>query len=326
VVAPSNSLADMPRELREVGRRNLGALGFEVGFGAHVDARHLHAGGTVEERVADLHDAFADPQVDVVMAAFGGYNSNQLLPHLDYDSIGRSGKPFVGYSDATALLAAIADRAGTPAVHGPAFGTFCDPAAFAYTGDGLRRVLAGERTTFRAPRVAAADLWYLKPGFGPREEYERGAWRVMRRGEATAAIVGGNLETLCALAGTPWFPETGGCLLFVEDTWGRSPGAFHRSLTQLRQLGALDHIRGLMVGSVPPGSALDSSPLVEAMLADVLPPRTDYPVVYDVNCSHVDPMMSIPLREQATLAALDDASLTIAAARPRIPERRLTPC
>jgi muramoyltetrapeptide carboxypeptidase LdcA involved in peptidoglycan recycling len=315
----------MPPELRDFGRQNLELLALTVRFGAYVDCRHLHSTGTVRERVTDIHDAFADPDVDVVMAAFGGYNSNQLLPHLDYDAIGRSGKPFVGYSDVTALLVAIADRAGTPVIHGPAFGTFCDPAAFAYTGDGLRRVLAGERVCFRAPRVAAADRWYLKPGFGPREEFERGPWRVMRRGEATAPIVGGNLETLCALAGTPWFPATEGCLLFIEDAWGESPGAFHRSLTQLRHSGTLDAVRGLIVGSVPPGSPLDSPELIEAMLDDELPPHADYPVIYDVNCSHVDPMISIPLREPVSLSATgDEPSLTIIDARSRLPSQRCT--
>lgn len=304
-------MADLAVELRDIGRRNLAALGFEVRFASHVDARWHHTAGTIEQRVSDLHDAYADPDVDVVMVAFGGYNANQLLAHLDYALIAAAQKPIVGYSDATALLAAIAHRAEAPAVHGPGFATFCDPNLFDYSAAGLRDVLDGGQVVFCPPAVVAGDEWYRTAGYGPRELHERGRWQILRAGEARAAIVGGNLETLGALAGTAYFPNCDGCLLFVEDAHGSSPGAFHRGLTQLAQIGVLDDVCGLLVGSVPPGCPLDDASLMHDILLDVLPADADYPVVYDVNCSHVDPMISIALGEPTTLSAIDAPSLTV---------------
>jgi muramoyltetrapeptide carboxypeptidase LdcA involved in peptidoglycan recycling len=48
-------------------------------------------------------------------------NSNEILPHLDFDIIQRNPKPFIGYSDITALLIAIHCRTGMVTFHGPAF-------------------------------------------------------------------------------------------------------------------------------------------------------------------------------------------------------------
>ncbi len=53
----------------------------------------------------ELHEMFARPEVRAVLCARGGYGCNYLLPHLDADLIRANPKIFVGYSDATWLLA-----------------------------------------------------------------------------------------------------------------------------------------------------------------------------------------------------------------------------
>ncbi len=317
VIAPSNSMADLPEPLRAIGRRRLGGMGYDVVVGAHADRRHFHTAGTALERAEDLHRAFEDPRVDVVLPVFGGYNANQLLDRLDFDRLAASRATLVGYSDTTVLLAAIGGLAVARVVHGPAFATFCDPNLPAYTADGWRRVLAGERVRFTSPDAIADDRWYLRDGYGPRELRPFDGWKVFREGEATGPVVGGNLESLCALAGTRYFPATAGCLLLLEDATGASPGAVHRALTQLAQLGALDELVGLLVGVLPHDAALDGACL-RAILDDVVGPGTGrtYPVVYDVTCSHVDPMASVPLFEPAHLTTSPEPCLIVNLDRP----------
>lgn len=301
MIAPANTMADVSPALRQIGRRNLEALGYQVRIGANVDRRHFHTAGTLEERLADLRTALLDPEVLAVMPVFGGYNCNQLLPHLDYDLIRRSNKVFIGYSDVTALLLAVGKLAGVPAIHGPSFASLCDPNLFDYTRDGLAAVLSGNEVRYRSPHSTADDAWYMKEGHGPRDMRPFDGWKVYRPGTAEGPIAGGNLETLCALAGTPYFPDLDGHLLFVEDTSGTSPGAFHRGLTQLGQMGVLERIRGLVIGKSPSGTRLDDPACLHAILDDVLRAAPPYPVLHDVSCSHVDPMMSIALFREASL-------------------------
>ena len=54
-----------------------------ITFGEHVDERDASTPRPIASRVADLHAAFADPEVRGVLTVIGGFNSNELLPHLD---------------------------------------------------------------------------------------------------------------------------------------------------------------------------------------------------------------------------------------------------
>ena len=73
--------------------------GYRVKLAEHVYARDDYVAGDAEDRAADLNALFADPEVDVVQALQGGYGSAQTIPHLDFDAIGASPKPLVGFSE-----------------------------------------------------------------------------------------------------------------------------------------------------------------------------------------------------------------------------------
>jgi muramoyltetrapeptide carboxypeptidase LdcA involved in peptidoglycan recycling len=100
------------------------ALGLRLTFGDHVDERDDFESSPVASRVSDLHAAFADPEVAGILTVIGGFNSNQLLPHLDWDLIAAHPKIFCGYSAITALQNAILARAGLVTYSGPHWSSF----------------------------------------------------------------------------------------------------------------------------------------------------------------------------------------------------------
>jgi muramoyltetrapeptide carboxypeptidase LdcA involved in peptidoglycan recycling len=55
------------------------------------------------ERAADIHAAFADPDIKAIIASIGGEDELKVLAHLDPDLLAASRKPFFGYSDNTNL-------------------------------------------------------------------------------------------------------------------------------------------------------------------------------------------------------------------------------
>ena len=303
VIAPASTMASMPDDMRVIGLERLQRLGFAVRLGRNVDRCTYHTSGTVDERAADIVEACVSPDVDLVMAAFGGYNSNQLLDHLDLRAIAKSGKAFIGFSDVTALLLPLASAGCMRVLHGPSFSSFCDPGMPDYTQRGFLSVWEGRSVTYRSPKLCASDRWWLKDAYGPREWVDCDGWMAVSPGQAQGRIYGGNLEAICALVGTAYLPNFRNCIVFLEDASGSSPGAFHRDLTHLRQAGALTGIRGLLLGRPPSGSALAEAGCVEYVLQDVLEGELDIPVVANVNCSHVDPIMTIPLGGWAEIAA-----------------------
>ena len=73
VIAPSKSLGVVGKEDVEQAIKVLQALGLKVTFGAHIYERDEHQTSSVESRLIDLHTAFSDKKVKLVLAAFGGF-------------------------------------------------------------------------------------------------------------------------------------------------------------------------------------------------------------------------------------------------------------
>src|SRR4051812_43975754 len=165
---------------------------YRVKLGEHVFARDDYVAGDARDRAADLNALFADPEVDVVQALQGGYGSAQTIPHLDFDAIAASPKPFVGFSDITALHVAIARRTGMPTFYGNGLAGVASPESTDFTRKRLVEVLTGDAT---GPVPANPDDPYV---------------RALSGGKVTAPLVGGCLWLLLQTMGTPWEHDPSG--------------------------------------------------------------------------------------------------------------------
>ena len=141
VVAPSRSLAMIGADIRRIADQRFEAMGLRLSFGDHVNESDAFASTSIKHRVEDLHAAFADPEVQAILTVVGGTNSNQLLPHLDWDLIGSNPKIFCGYSDITALSCAMHAHTGLITYSGPHYSTFGMEQHFDDTHDGFTAAL-----------------------------------------------------------------------------------------------------------------------------------------------------------------------------------------
>ena len=153
-----------------------------------------------EERAADINDMFADPEVRAVYALRGGYGSCRILPLLDYAAIRANPKPFVGYSDMTAMHNAILLKSGLVTYHGPNASSAFQPGNEA----GCRRVLM-------EPILPEPILFSRE---SPRGE----KLKTVVPGRVIGRLMGGNLTCLLRLLATPYEPDFRGAILFLEDT------------------------------------------------------------------------------------------------------------
>jgi muramoyltetrapeptide carboxypeptidase len=248
-------------------------------------------------------DAFSDPEVDLVMSVIGGFNSNQLLPLLDYRKIRDSRKPFIGYSDITALNDAILARSGLVNFYGPAFVTFCQPELSPYTEGFFDRVLmeGASNVPVEGSNDWAEDRWFLKPSLGPREWKKNPGWETLREGHAKGRAVGGNLSTLMLLAGTEYWPDMNGAILFLEDDESASPEVFDRDITHLKHMGVLDQIYGMVIGRSPTEAGFIGDDSLAMIMEDLLG-DSEIPVVAGVDIGHTDPMFTVPLGVRCELS------------------------
>lgn len=238
VVAPSGVFD--PARL-EVGMEALRGWGLEPVEAAHLRARHRFTAGTVAQRADDLRAALADPSVEAIWFARGGYGTAQLLDAVDWSAL--RGRPLIGFSDATAAFAALRAAGLRGGLHAPVLHSLVDHADAASQA-ALRRL--------------------LMEGVAPRLP---GRWLAGPAAPVQGPLVGGNLCVLASLAGTPWALRAAGAVLLLEDV-AEPPYKLHRLLLQLRQSGALAGLAGLALGTFTgcePASAADYT-LIDVIL------------------------------------------------------------
>jgi muramoyltetrapeptide carboxypeptidase len=272
--------------------------GYSVKLADGVFAIDDYVAGGPEERAADLNALFADAEVDVVQVLQGGYGSAQMIPYLDYEVIAANPKPFVGYSDITALHVAIRQRTGLATLYGYGLAGVGSNEATPFTLDRLLEVL---RTggTGEVPR-------------DPDDPYVR----AIRPGKVTAPLIGGCFWLLIQTMGTPWEIELEGAILFFEDV-KLPPYFLDGFLNQLRDAGMLQRVAGVVVGEMKDCDYADMressewprSRTLEDVLDQYLEPL-GVPVLYKLPLGHGKHLASLPLGVRCTLDA-DARTLTV---------------
>jgi muramoyltetrapeptide carboxypeptidase len=306
IVSPSAGAVGRHAHRVERGVAYLESLGLTVRVMPNAGRVEGWVSAPPEARADDIHNAFLDDDVTVVLAAIGGNHSNQLLPHLDLDLICSHPKVFQGYSDITVLHWALLG-AGVSSFHGPALvpelGEY--PSVLPFTDRYLRAAWFGEEPISFEPAGEWTDErldWNERLDLTrPRELRAADGWMMVREGAAEGWLLGGCLETVCwHLKGSSAWIDPAGAILFLE-TSEESPSPAHVDayLTDLEQLGVFDAAVGLVMGR-PYGYTRE----LAQVLRDVVFARTEaagIPVLADVDLGHTDPMLTLPLGRRARL-------------------------
>ncbi|NIE75625.1 LD-carboxypeptidase [Pantoea sp. Ap-967] len=241
--------------------------------------------GSDEQRLQDLHAAFADPAVDAILCMRGGYGSMRLLDRLDFDLIRRHPKPLIGYSDITALHMALYRHAGLITFHGAMLNADLLGGKLQPTEASLLAQLGGQ--------VGAGDA-IAHPG-----EF---ALQCVVPGVASGRLLGGNLSMLGATMGTLAEIDTQGCILFIEDV-NEPLYRVDRLLTQLRLAGKLQGVKGVLVGDFAGITVAALTPLLEQTFAPL-----GVPVLAGWRSGHCDPNVCLPL---GAVVRLDSRAQTL---------------
>jgi muramoyltetrapeptide carboxypeptidase len=292
VIAPSRSLAMIPADARAEADRTLAALGLQVSFGEHAEECDDFVSSTVAARLADLHAAFADPEVDGILSVIGGFNSNQLLAGLDYPLIAAHPKVLCGFSDITALSNAIYAKTGLVGYSGPHYSSFGMKHHFEYTEGGFVACVMQDGPIELAPAPAwSDDPWYLDQ---EDRHLEPGTdWWVLQEGEAAGTIVGGNLCTLNLLQGTPYLPSLDGTVVFAEDDDLVKPWTFDRDLVSLLQQPGFGGVTGLVIGRFQRETGMTRDLLAQIVASK--PGLAGLPVIANVDFGHTTPTVTFPI-------------------------------
>lgn len=288
VISPSSpviSKKDLSR-----GMKILESMGFKPKLGPKaLEIHESYQAGTREDRLFDLHTMFADDEVKAIFCTSGGYASIQLLPDIDWDIVRKNPKIFIGYSDITTLLAPMYEKTGLVTFHGPMI-------------QGLDKETKGGKYTLKNMKAAL-----MKGEPGKLSSYTE--WKVLKEGKAEGVLVGGNLNVLLSLIGTPYEPKWDGKILFWEEVDETIEG-IDNYLWRLRIAKVFKKIEGMVVGKVTnlqsieeendKLASLEKPPVLEEVITRATE-GFNFPVLYGVDFGHDVPSLTLPIGAKAEL-------------------------
>lgn len=213
-----------------------------------VFSRYLYETDTVfsapgKIRAQELMRLVQDERIKAIFDVSGGDLANQVLEYLDYEKIGQSGKAFFGYSDLTVLLNAV------------------------YQKTGMTTYLYQVRNLIKREGEQQQKRFFQTFFEGENTLFEA-EWRFVRGDRIEGTVVGGNIRCFLKLAGTPYFPELENKILFLESLGGEE-AVMTAFLTQLRQIGAFQKIRGVLLGTFTKMQQSERRPSIEELVAEI---------------------------------------------------------
>lgn len=280
IIAPAGQMRD--RQVVEAGLQVLHDMGFKIKLPRDFWPGDGYLADTDAHRADEIHRMLADSEVKGMIALRGGYGCLRLLPYLDFSFFRQNPKVLVGFSDITILLNQVTDQAHLLTFHGPVV------------------------TTLGNASSAARERFYLSltgrwaGGLAvPKMELIRGTAAV------TGRLLGGNLNSLVSLLGTPYDCSWQDVILFLEDV--HEPlYKVDRMLTQLFLAGKFRGLRGLLIGDFTldrDQDALAKMRYTEHIWNRLteLVENTTIPIWAGLPFGHLSENLTLPIGSQVTL-------------------------
>lgn len=307
IVSPSSGLAGQLPHRVERGIKMLKKIGFNVKLGDNSLKVKNYTAGSAEERAEDLNNLFSDPTVKAIISFIGGFHSNQILKFIDFENIRKNPKIFMGYSDITVLHFSMHSESNLVTFYGPAVLTqFAEnPEIFPYTKMYFEKAVMMNQAIGKidpAPFWTDEVLnWFGKKDLErPRQMKKNDGWKWLKRGRAEGQIMGGCITSMLHLRGTKYWPSLKGKIFFWEVaesscdfTKGESLSRIDSYLTDLELSGVFGQINGMIVGRPFGYSEQESSELQSIIIKKL--ENYDFPILYNIDIGHTDPIMTIPL-------------------------------
>lgn len=263
-------------------------LGLKIKLGKSVDAAHGYLAGTDDERLADLHAMFEDPEVSGIICAGGGYGAARYADRIDYAMIMENPKVFWGYSDITFLHTAIGEYAEMVTFHGP--------------------MLASDVGKPEFHERSGRMFGQLFEPFELHYTEEVAPLETIVGGIAQGELVGGNLSLIRSAVGTKFDLDVKGKILLIEDI-DEEPYEVDEILNQLRLARKFEEAAGIVIGDFKNASPKKRKPslTLDQVFNDYFS-DLKIPVVKGFKIGHCEPHFSVPL---GALARLDGDAKTL---------------
>ena len=279
MVAQSLPVLPSFRENYLKGKKVLEDLGFKVKEGKTINKTKWWMAGDPKFVAMDINNMFADKTVKAIIAQTGGYSAIGVLEYLDYKMISKNPKPYMGFSDMTAIHLALFEKCGL-------VGFNMDDLTFGFSRNSKEQLEMFKK--------------FLMSSEAPGKIKSLSEWQTWKKGSATGHLLGGNLHIMMAQSATEYFPSIekwDGAILFFEEV-GETLHDMARCLYELKYMGILDKIAGMIIGKIKYVKAIRDTevkePSYKEMILEMLK-DFKFPILAEVDMGHFTVNIPMPI-------------------------------
>lgn len=294
VIAPARSFSIISEECRQIAKNRFEELGITVSYSKNVDVMDDFCSSSVQQRLDDIHEAFKDPNVDGILTAIGGFNTNQLIDKLDYDLIKNNPKILCGFSDITCLAHAITSQTGMVTYSGPHFSSFGMIKGFDFTFDFFKKCLLSDAPyQITSSPIFSDDPWFLDQE--KRDLRKNDPFWLLNRGttdKVSGKLIGGHVRCIASLQGTKFWPGLDNTILFLEEDEEVSPEVFDRMLQSLIHQPDFWGVKAILIGRFQ-----DKTKMTRKLLEQIVAKKEleQLPIIGNLDIGHTTPIITYPI-------------------------------
>ncbi len=308
ITAPSTGVPSALHKRLDLVLENLRSLGFQVIEDQCLRDETKNASASKENRAKEFNHFLHDPNIAAIFPPWGGELATELLDLIDFESLSRQ-KPkwLLGFSDISTLQLPLLLRSGWASAHGSNLMDLIADQTSVLTRDVIKLLSSDQSQHFLQLATEKHQVIWTDFAEVPNVKMnltEPTVWKrldaSMQSTEFSGRLIGGCLDTIAGLAGTPFgnVPkfihqnQLTGVILYFENC-ELNPVALVRTLLTLKRCQWFENLNGLLIGrsTGPKAKTEDQLSYVEALrsVLNDLP----CPILYDTDIGHIQPQMTL---------------------------------
>ena len=298
IICPSAGINLKAKHRIENASKCLKRMGYKVKLGKYLTS-NTYVAGSIEQRVMDIHEMFADQEVKAIITATGGNHCDHLLRFINYELVRQNPKILLGYSDITVLHYALHTKANLATYYGPCAATqFAEfPDILDYTKSSFLDAVnlrSGERKVDPSGSWTDEFLdWFQKLDVTrARKQKKNEGYRWLKEGMGVGTALPACNFSINRLAGTEFWIIPESKIVFLDlvlDSLNYE--LLDASLTDLFNMRFFDNLNGLVLGR-PSGFKENDISKIYTRILEFTKGKT-YPILAEFDLGHTDPMNTI---------------------------------
>ncbi|WLD94739.1 S66 peptidase family protein [Alkalihalobacillus sp. AL-G] len=304
IVATSSGVTGVFRNKLDNAIKQIEDLGYQCLESPSARSNEKLTSASPKQRAEEFLELYHNDQVKAIVPPWGGHFLMDMLPYLDFEALRKVHPKWVlGFSDTSTLLFSLTLKAGVASAHGPNaldFGSSpVDPSVL----QSLRVLGTSTGELFEQTNLDSFQSEWSKVTedvFPPYNLTEKVEWKLLSGETETnfsGRLLGGCLDTICKLIGTPYAPvsqflekyKEDGVIWYLESDDMNSTDIY-RTLWQMKMNGWFENCRGFLFGR-PTGYEDIGDFILEDAYKNPLS-DSKVPIVYDVDLGHMPPQLT----------------------------------